>query len=90
VRLFDRAVGRISLTRHGSVLVGYASKITTLASDAERELGEDGETSGELSRGVSTTIAQYILQRVQNDATLCNRLLTTFSHASQSSLKPFA
>ena len=65
VRLFDRAAGRISLTREGSVLLGYANKIAALVSEAERELGSgDGQASGELSLGVSTTIAQYVLPRL--------------------------
>jgi DNA-binding transcriptional LysR family regulator len=65
VRLFDRAAGRISLTRQGSVLLGYAIKIAALVSEAERQLGAyDGRVSGELSLGVSTTIAQYVLPRL--------------------------
>jgi len=65
VRLFDRAPGRISLTRQGSMLLGYANKIAALVTDAERELGAgDGNVCGELSIGVSTTIAQYVLPRL--------------------------
>jgi len=65
VRLFDRAAGRISLTRQGSILLGYAHKVATLISDAEREIGtDDGKVSGDLSLGVSTTIAQYVLPRL--------------------------
>jgi LysR family transcriptional regulator, transcriptional activator of the cysJI operon len=65
VRLFDRAAGRISLTRQGVVLLGYANKMAHLVSEAERELGTgDGKVSGELSLGVSTTIAQYVLPRL--------------------------
>ncbi|HEX4543228.1 MAG TPA: LysR substrate-binding domain-containing protein [Candidatus Acidoferrum sp.] len=65
VRLFDRAAGRISLTRQGSVLLGYANKIAALVSEAERELvTDDCIVSGELSLGVSTTIAQYVLPRL--------------------------
>ncbi len=55
-RLFDRAAGRISLTRQGSVLLGYANKVASLISEAKRELGsDDGKVSGDLSLGVSTT-----------------------------------
>ncbi len=62
VRLFDRAAGQISLTRQGSVLLAYANKIAILTSEAEQALGtDDGKISGELSLGVSTTIAQYVL-----------------------------
>ncbi len=65
VRLFDRAAGRISLTRQGAVLLGYANKVAALVCEAERELGtEDGKVSGELPLGVSTTIAQYVLPRL--------------------------
>jgi LysR family transcriptional regulator, transcriptional activator of the cysJI operon len=65
VRLFDRTSGRISLTRQGSVLLDYANRIAALVSDAERDLGsEDGSILGELSLGVSTTIAQYVLPRL--------------------------
>jgi LysR family transcriptional regulator, transcriptional activator of the cysJI operon len=64
-RLFDRTAGRISLTRQGSVLLRYANKIASLVCDAERELaGHEGKVSGELSIGVSTTIAQYVLPRL--------------------------
>lgn len=65
VRLFDRSAGRISLTRHGEILLRYANKIAALAADAEHELGSgDGKLSGELSLGVSTTIAWYVLPRL--------------------------
>jgi len=62
VRLFDRTAGRIALTRQGSTLLTYATKIAALASEAEQKLnGDTGSVSGELSLGVSTTIAQYVL-----------------------------
>ena len=65
VRLFDRTANRVSLTPQGSLLLGYAKKIATLVSQAEQELGgQDGKVSGELSLGVSTTIAQYVLPRL--------------------------
>src|SRR5260370_23376767 len=65
IRLFDRAANRVSLTPQGSFLLGYAKKIATLVSQAEQELGgEDRKVSGELSLGVSTTIAQYVLPRI--------------------------
>ena len=65
VRLFDRAAGRISLTKQGSILLGYANKVAQLVSAAEQELGAaDGKVSGELPLGVSTTIAQYVLPRL--------------------------
>lgn len=62
IRLFDRTAGRVSLTPQGLVLLGYAKKIATLVSQAEVELGgQDTKLCGELSLGVSTTIAQYVL-----------------------------
>jgi DNA-binding transcriptional LysR family regulator len=65
VRLFDRAGSRVSLTPQGSILLAYANKIAALVLQAERGLGsEDGKVSGELTLGVSTTIAQYVLPRL--------------------------
>jgi len=65
VRLFDRKGGKVSLTRQGSILLTYANKLAALVSDAERELGcKEGQVSGNLSLGVSTTIAQYVLARL--------------------------
>ena len=62
LRLFDRSGGKITLTRQGSVLLEYAIRLAELASEAERQLiPDDGELSGELSLGASTTIAQYVL-----------------------------
>ena len=65
VRLFDRSAGRISLTSHGELLLDYAKKLASLAAEAEQQLGaQDGNVRGELSLGVSTTIAQYVLPRL--------------------------
>jgi DNA-binding transcriptional LysR family regulator len=65
VRLFDRSGSRVTLTAQGSTLLRYANKIASLASEAEQKLGsQDGQFSGELSLGVSTTIAQYVLPRL--------------------------
>jgi len=65
IRLFDRAGNRVCLTPQGSVMLVYAKKLAALASQAEQALGaEDGKVSGELSLGVSTTIAQYVLPRL--------------------------
>ena len=64
IRLFDRTANRVSLTSQGSLLLEYAKKIASLVSQAEQELGEDGKLTGELSLGVSTTIAQYLLPRL--------------------------
>ena len=65
VRLCDRTAHRVSLTSHGSLLLRYAKRIAAIISEVERELGaQDGMASGELSLGVSTTIAQYVLPRL--------------------------
>jgi len=65
VRLFDRSGGRITLTRQGSILLGYANQVADLVADAERQLGDNShEASGELLLGVSTTIGQYVLPRL--------------------------
>ena len=65
VRLFDRSANRVTLTPQGRILLRYANKIATLASEAEQQLGsEQGHFFGELSLGVSTTIAQYVLPRL--------------------------
>ena len=65
IRLFDRAGNRVCLTPQGSLLLVYAKKIAALVSRAEQELGaKEGKISGELSLGVSTTIAQYVLPRL--------------------------
>jgi DNA-binding transcriptional LysR family regulator len=65
MRLFDRTGGKIKFTQQGSVLLGYADKLASLASEAERELGcSAGSVSGELALGASTTIAQYVLPRL--------------------------
>jgi DNA-binding transcriptional LysR family regulator len=65
VRLFDRGANHVSLTKEGSLLLRYANTIARLVSKAEQELeGNRSEISGELSLGVSTTIAQYVLPRL--------------------------
>ena len=65
MRLFDRTGGKITFTQQGSVLLGYADKLASLASEAERELGcSAGSVSGDLALGASTTIAQYVLPRL--------------------------
>ena len=65
VRLFDRAAGRVSLTRQGIKLMKYAQNLATIVARAEQELlAGQGQQSGELALGVSTTIAQYVLPRL--------------------------
>lgn len=64
-RLFDRSGHRVTLTPQGRTLLRYATKIAALSAEAEQELiADDGQPSGELFLGVSTTIAQYVLPRL--------------------------
>jgi DNA-binding transcriptional LysR family regulator len=64
-RLFDRSANRVTLTAQGKTLLRYANKIASLAAEAQQKLDSaDGQFSGELSLGVSTTIAQYVLPRL--------------------------
>jgi DNA-binding transcriptional LysR family regulator len=56
-------------------LLTYANKLVALVSEAERDPGcKDAKVSGELSLGVSTTIAQYVLAR------LLGAFLTEYPH----------
>ena len=65
LRLFDRSANRVTLTTQGRTLLRYARKIANLAAEAEQNVtAEDGQSSGALSLGVSTTIAQYVLPRL--------------------------
>ena len=65
VRLFDRSANKVTLTAQGEVLLRYARQLADLSAQAEQELGaKDGQFSGSLSLGVSTTIAQYVLPRL--------------------------
>jgi DNA-binding transcriptional LysR family regulator len=65
VRLFDRSAGRVTLTRQGGILLGFANRMAAIAADAERKLGShDGQVSGLLPLGTSTTIGQYVLPRL--------------------------
>jgi len=65
VRVFDRTGGRVSLTPQGRVLLRHARRISAIVSEAEQDLAAgEGRLSGELSLGVSTTIAQYVLPRL--------------------------
>jgi DNA-binding transcriptional LysR family regulator len=65
VRLFDRAAGRVSLTRQGAILLRYAEKIAGIIAEAEQEMAAgEGQAAGTLDLGASTTIAQYVLPRL--------------------------
>ena len=65
VRLFDRRGNQIFLTPQGIRLLRYAKRMETLVAEAEQEIANgEGQLSGELSLGASTTIAQYVLPRL--------------------------
>jgi LysR family transcriptional regulator, transcriptional activator of the cysJI operon len=64
VRLFDRAAGKVSLTKQGAILLGHAQKLAKVALEAVQELSaNEVQLSGTFALGVSTTIAQYVLPR---------------------------
>jgi len=65
VRLFDRRGNQIFLTAQGTRLLVYARQMEALVAEAEQDLAEgEGQLSGELALGASTTIAQYVLPRL--------------------------
>lgn len=65
VRLFDRAAGKVTLTKQGMILLYHAQKIATNVAEAEQKLfATDGQLSGKFTLGVSTTISQYVLPRL--------------------------
>ncbi len=64
-RLFDRSGARISLTPAGKLLLKYAERSARVLDEAKTALLRlEGEVSGALRLGASTTIAQYILPRI--------------------------
>jgi len=65
VRLFEPSSNGVSLTAQGSLLLRHASKAAAIVAKAEQELAStEGQMSGELTIGASTTIAQYVLPRL--------------------------
>jgi LysR family transcriptional regulator, transcriptional activator of the cysJI operon len=65
VSLFDRGGSRVRLTEAGAVLLKYAERGARLAAEALAALGRaQGETTGALRLGASTTVAQYVLPRM--------------------------
>src|SRR5579884_140697 len=65
LRLFDRSGARISLTPAGKLLLRYAERAARVLDEAKTALLKlQGEVSGDLQLGASTTIAQYILPRI--------------------------
>ncbi len=64
-RLFDRSGTRTSLTPAGRLLLKYAERSARVLDEARSALARlDGEVSGDLRLGASTTVAQYILPRM--------------------------
>jgi DNA-binding transcriptional LysR family regulator len=64
IRLFDRAAGKVSLTKQGAILLCHAQKLARIALEAVQELSaNEVQLSGTFALGVSTTIAQYVLPR---------------------------
>jgi LysR family transcriptional regulator, transcriptional activator of the cysJI operon len=64
-RLFDRSGTHTSLTPAGKLLLKYAKRSARVLEEAKTALARlDGEISGELRLGASTTVAQYILPRI--------------------------
>lgn len=63
--LFDRAGGRITLTRAGAVLVPFAEQLAALANEARQAVsGTTGIMAGTLNLAASQTISQYLLPRL--------------------------
>jgi DNA-binding transcriptional LysR family regulator len=64
-RLLDRTGGRVVLTPAGRLLKQRAGEMAALAARTQEELASlNGEHSGTLSAGASTSIAQYVLPRM--------------------------
>jgi DNA-binding transcriptional LysR family regulator len=65
LRLFDRSGTRTSLTSAGKLLLKYAERSARVLEEAKLALSKlEGEVSGLLRLGASTTVAQYILPRM--------------------------
>lgn len=61
-RLFDRENNRISLTHSGEEVLRYANQIIALYGDMHESVKSiTGDTSGLVTLGASTTIAEYML-----------------------------
>jgi len=67
-RLFDRENNRISLTRAGEEVLSYANRIIALYGDMHESVKSiTGDTSGLVTLGASTTIAEYMLPDLLGD-----------------------
>jgi len=67
-RLFDRAHNRISLTKAGELVLGYADKIIEHYNEMHESVKEmTGDNTGLITIGASTTIAEYMLPGLLGD-----------------------
>ena len=67
-RLFDRAHNRISLTKAGELVLGYANQIVELYEEMNESVKQmTGDHTGRITLGASTTIAEYMLPRLLGD-----------------------
>jgi len=67
-RLFDRAHNRISLTKAGELVLGYADKIIEHYREMHESVKEmTGDNTGLITIGASTTIAEYMLPGLLGD-----------------------
>ena len=64
-RLFDRAQGGILLTDAGTIAFAYAERLLALSAELDTRLRElDGQVTGPLLIGASTTIAEFLLPQI--------------------------
>ena len=67
-RLFDRAHNRISLTKAGEMVLGYADKIIQHYQEMHEAVkAMTGDNTGLITIGASTTIAEYMLPGLLGD-----------------------
>lgn len=67
-RLFDRAHNRISLTKAGELVLGYADQIIEHYREMHESVKEmTGDNTGLITIGASTTIAEYMLPGLLGD-----------------------
>jgi DNA-binding transcriptional LysR family regulator len=64
VPLFDRIGRRVELTKAGQMMVSYADRILSLASEARTVVGDDHKPSGVLTIGASETLLTHRLPSV--------------------------
>jgi len=67
-RLFDRSHNKISLTRAGELVLGYANQIVDLYGEMHESVkAMTGNNTGLITLGASTTIAEYMLPGLLGD-----------------------